>query len=287
MKKLIAPMLTILFTTFLCQVAAPEGEGPARRPGREGRQPPQVGEARELAQRLRDLNRELRDAIAAARQDEEVRKAFETVSRQQQALWKAQGAADEALEKAIVANNADLADKVAERKAVRKKMQELRERFTRRRMGSPGPSQDRPDTPPSRQAEVSPTQVQAKRVIPTIVHFEILADDVERAKKFYTELFGWKFDKMPGPMEYWVISVTKDKDAKAIDGGMMKRQPRDPGYRNYIAVPSVEDYSVRVKKLGGRVVLPKMAVPGFGYFAVCLDTENNCFAIWETDESAK
>jgi predicted enzyme related to lactoylglutathione lyase len=73
--------------------------------------------------------------------------------------------------------------------------------------------------------------------MPTIVHFEIPADDVERAKKFYNDLFGWKMEKWPGTddgkesssstsnMEYWIISTTDDKGNKAsIGGGMMRRQ---------------------------------------------------------------
>jgi predicted enzyme related to lactoylglutathione lyase len=34
--------------------------------------------------------------------------------------------------------------------------------------------------------------------MPTVVHFEIPSDNLERTKKFYTELFGWKMEKMPG-----------------------------------------------------------------------------------------
>ena len=49
----------------------------------------------------------------------------------------------------------------------------------------------------------------------------------------------------------------------------------------YIDVPSVDEYVDRVKKLGGQVCVPKMAVPGMGYFAVCLDPENNGFGLWE------
>ena len=47
-----------------------------------------------------------------------------------------------------------------------------------------------------------------EREMPTIVHFDIPSDDIERLKKFYNELFGWKFDKwsgseaMPEGMEY-------------------------------------------------------------------------------------
>jgi uncharacterized protein len=128
----------------------------------------------------------------------------------------------------------------------------------------------------------------------TIVHFEIPADDIERSKKFYTDLFGWKIEKWPGmdsgassDMEYWMITTTDGKGNKALGGGMMKRQmPQQPNI-NYIDVKSVDEYSSKVENIGGKVVVSKKAVPGMGYFAVCLDTENNAFAIWESTESAK
>lgn len=50
---------------------------------------------------------------------------------------------------------------------------------------------------------------------------------------------------------------------------------------------SVDEYSSKVERLGGKIVLPKMPVKGMGYFAVCLDTENNTFGIWETNSEAK
>ena len=53
------------------------------------------------------------------------------------------------------------------------------------------------------------------RNMATIVHFEIPSDNIERSKKFYHELFGWKIDKWSGSdstMEYWMITTTDDKD---------------------------------------------------------------------------
>jgi hypothetical protein len=123
--------------------------------------------------------------------------------------------------------------------------------------------------------------------MPTIVHFEIPTDDLERAKKFYTGLFGWKIEKYPGPMEYWMITTTNEKGEKSVDGGMMQRQNPQQLITNYIGIPSVDEYAAKVEKLGGKVVVPKMAVPGVGYFAVCLDTENNSFALWEDNKNAK
>jgi predicted enzyme related to lactoylglutathione lyase len=87
--------------------------------------------------------------------------------------------------------------------------------------------------------------------MPTIVHFEIPADDVERARKFYTDLFGWKIEKTP-EMDYWMVTTSGEKQ---VDGGMMKRQDPQQQITNY--------------------------------FAVCLDTENNAFALWQSDKNAK
>lgn len=119
----------------------------------------------------------------------------------------------------------------------------------------------------------------------SIVWFEIPADDVERAKKFYGDLFGWEIEKFPGPMEYWHID-TGSKD-ETRDGGLMKRQHPQQGITNYIAVPSVDQFAAKVQKLGGKIIMPKTPVPQMGYFAACQDTENNTFALWEKDEKAK
>jgi predicted enzyme related to lactoylglutathione lyase len=124
----------------------------------------------------------------------------------------------------------------------------------------------------------------------SVCHFEIPADDVERAQKFYRELFGWKIEKFmgPTPMEYWSIMTSAEKgETGALGGGMMKRQAPQQQITIYIEVPSVDAYVDKVKKLGGQVCFPKTAVPGMGYFAICLDLENNGFGIWEVNPQAK
>jgi predicted enzyme related to lactoylglutathione lyase len=118
-----------------------------------------------------------------------------------------------------------------------------------------------------------------------LVWFEIPADDIDRAKKFYSKLFGWKIKKFPDPMEYWQIDTGAGDGA--VNGGMMKRQHPQHGVTNYISVPSVNRYMAKVEKLGGQICMPKTAVPQMGYFAVCRDLDNNTFAIWEMDEKAK
>ncbi len=127
-----------------------------------------------------------------------------------------------------------------------------------------------------------------KKAAASIVWFEIPADDLGRAKTFYSKLFGWKiapFPGMPGGQEYLHID-TGGADASP-DGGMMSRKdPRQP-ITNYISVPSVARASAKVEKLGGKICMAKTAVPQMGYFVVCLDSEGNTFALWERDEKAK
>jgi predicted enzyme related to lactoylglutathione lyase len=125
--------------------------------------------------------------------------------------------------------------------------------------------------------------------MPTIVHFEIPADNLERSKKFYSEIFGWTFEKftLPEGKDYLIITTRDEQGNKAIGGGMMTRQNPQHVMTNYIGVKSVDEYSAKISQSGGKIIMTKTAVPGMGYFAICLDTENNAFGIWETDPSAK
>jgi uncharacterized protein len=123
-------------------------------------------------------------------------------------------------------------------------------------------------------------------IMSSIVWFEIPADDVERAKSFYGALFGWKIEKFPGPMEYWHIDTGGGDDTP--DGGLLRRQnPQQQGITSYISVASVDESAAKVEKLGGKICMPKTAVPEMGYFVICRDPENNTFALWERSETAK
>jgi predicted enzyme related to lactoylglutathione lyase len=117
--------------------------------------------------------------------------------------------------------------------------------------------------------------------MPTIVHFDIAADDVKRAASFYEQLFGWKVSRPPGPMEYYLIGTTDREGRPGVGGGIGTRQGPGQAITNFIGVDSIDAYLRRVSALGGRVLQPKMPVPGFGFLAVCLDTENNPFGLWE------
>ena len=126
----------------------------------------------------------------------------------------------------------------------------------------------------------------------TIVHFEIPANDIEKLKKFYAQLFGWKIERFPGPSDYWMVqTVPVDEKGMTVrpgvNGGMMKRQMPEQKPVNYISVESVDDYSKKVVKLGGQVIQPKMEIPGMGWWALVSDPEGNQIGLFELMESAK
>jgi predicted enzyme related to lactoylglutathione lyase len=124
-----------------------------------------------------------------------------------------------------------------------------------------------------------------KKQAASIVWFGIPADDPERAKKFYSDLFGWKINPVPGRGDYWYIDTGGTDDTP--DGGLKKREhPQEP-ITNYVSVNSVSEFSKKIEKLGGKICMGKTAVPVMGYFAVCQDTEGNTFGIWQSDTNAK
>jgi len=120
--------------------------------------------------------------------------------------------------------------------------------------------------------------------MPRVVHFEINADNVERAVRFYTDVFGWKAEKWEGPVEYWL--VTTGEGEPGIDGGIGERQGPPEATVNTIDVGSVDDYVARVVAHGGTVIVPKMAIPGVGWLAYCKDTEGNTFGLMRSDLNA-
>ena len=122
--------------------------------------------------------------------------------------------------------------------------------------------------------------------MPKVVHFEITADQPERAVEFYQNIFGWKVNKWDGPQEYWLID-TGDNGENGISGGISKRQENWNGVQNTIEVESVDDYAEKVKNAGGEIVTPKHAVPKVGYLIYCKDTEGNQFGIIHRDPNAK
>ncbi|MAT40563.1 MAG: glyoxalase [Ectothiorhodospiraceae bacterium] len=120
--------------------------------------------------------------------------------------------------------------------------------------------------------------------MPTINHFEIVADDQERAKKFYNDIFGWEFKEMMG---YHFFESTGHNGEKGLSGGLGPRQDPQQQSKPYIDVKDMDSYIAKIEASGGKIIVPKMAVPNMGYMAHFIDCEGNQMAMWETDENAQ
>ena len=127
--------------------------------------------------------------------------------------------------------------------------------------------------------------------MPRVIHFEIVADNPERAMKFYKEVFGWEFNKWDGPQDYWLVK-TGEGSQPGINGGLTPKTNEGSGntggrITNSIDVPSIDEFSNKISMEGGKVLSPKMPIPGVGYLAICEDTEGISFGIIQYDRNAK
>jgi len=127
-----------------------------------------------------------------------------------------------------------------------------------------------------------------------VTHFEIQADDIDRAIKFYKDVFGWDFQQW-GEQKYWMI-MTAEKDSKepGINGGLLPRPAKTPskeqGTNAYTCTVQVDNFDEIAKKIeaaGGLVAMPKFAFPGMAWQGYFIDTEGNVFGLHQTDENAK
>lgn len=126
------------------------------------------------------------------------------------------------------------------------------------------------------------------------VHFEIQAEEIERAKAFYAAVFGWTFEDYSSVVDapYFGV-VTGPDDEPGINGGLLPRPVPAPapqqGTNAFVCTVGVEDYDATEAKIlagGGQVALPKYALPGMAWQGYYLDTEGNTFGLHQPDPDA-
>jgi uncharacterized protein len=126
-----------------------------------------------------------------------------------------------------------------------------------------------------------------------VAHFEIHGDDPEELARFYTGLFAWSIQPLPGLDYRFIRTVETDPKGAplkpgAINGGLVRRpSPEVRGWINYVTVDSLDGALERVQRLGGKVARGRTAVVGMGWFAMLADPQGNPFAIWQDDPGAK
>ena len=122
-----------------------------------------------------------------------------------------------------------------------------------------------------------------------VIFFEIPADNLERARKFYGTVFGWKMNEIPqmhytqiGTVEADVLGVRgKPKEPGAINGGMLQRHDSVKSPVIYINVKNIDEAAATIEQNGGKVIQPKAPVGNFGFAAYFSDTEGNVVGLWQ------
>jgi predicted enzyme related to lactoylglutathione lyase len=128
-----------------------------------------------------------------------------------------------------------------------------------------------------------------------VVHFEIHAENPERAMAFYGGLFGWQFQKYgDGSFDYWLL--TTGKEAPGIDGGLMRRMGPTPppdaptpviAFVCTVGVADIDRMHAAAVKAGATPARPKVAIPGMGWSAYLKDPEGNIFGLFQPDANAR
>lgn len=120
-----------------------------------------------------------------------------------------------------------------------------------------------------------------------VIHFEIPADDVERANDFYSKAFGWQISSIP-ELDYTSLGTTASDDAGlptepgAINGGLFAREPDLSSPVITIDTDDIDATLAKVEELGGQVVRKGFSVGDIGSAAYFLDTEGNLMGLWQT-----
>ncbi|MGB7808240.1 VOC family protein [Methanoregula sp.] len=123
--------------------------------------------------------------------------------------------------------------------------------------------------------------------MPNLSHFMIPADNVDRARRFYSALLGWKIEPVPpspdsmgiAAMQYHDIITGPVESGALSTGGLYKRQLNEP-ILDFVQVEDIEAAVSRVEKLGGTIARPITEIPGVGLIAMILDTEGNIIGLW-------
>jgi predicted enzyme related to lactoylglutathione lyase len=119
-----------------------------------------------------------------------------------------------------------------------------------------------------------------------VVHFELPADDMQRAQAFYQEAFGWTVNTVPG-MGYALVNTTPTdasghpQEPGGINGGMLGRQAPLVSPIITIEVEDIEQALARIAELGGSVLIGKQPVGDMGFSAYFIDSESNTVGLWQ------
>src|SRR5688500_803480 len=122
-----------------------------------------------------------------------------------------------------------------------------------------------------------------------VVHFEIHCGDLDRAERFYTDVFGWQIFHWEGsPVDYRLVTTGPDDEA-GINGALVERRGEadDEAVNAYVSTIEVEDLretEQRIDEAGGARVADPVEIPNVGTVAYFTDTEGNVFGALQPED---
>jgi uncharacterized protein len=127
--------------------------------------------------------------------------------------------------------------------------------------------------------------------MPNIAHFAINADNLPAARKFYEQVFGWRFSAW-GPPDFYQIQTNGTGDEPGVMGALQRRRELVPGQRTVgfectIAVSSIDQTAKAVLAHGGKTVMPKSVIVGVGALMFFQDPDGNVFGAMQYDKQAE
>lgn len=122
-----------------------------------------------------------------------------------------------------------------------------------------------------------------------VEYFAINADDVPRARQFYTTVFGWNFEPW-GPPGFYLIA-TGQEPAGGRSGALQERRELVPGHKMIgfectITVENIDQTIRAIEANGGTLAAPKFHIPTVGTVAYFMDTEGNVAGIRQPEKRA-
>ena len=121
-------------------------------------------------------------------------------------------------------------------------------------------------------------------------YFDMTVRDLEAARDFFEKVLGWRFERFPMPFEYYRVHAGIESEP-GIDGGIGRIDDAplsggSPMTQVTVQVPNIDEVLSLVEESGGRIVEPKISIPGVGWYATCTEPGGLLFGVIQSDTTA-
>ena len=118
-------------------------------------------------------------------------------------------------------------------------------------------------------------------MVSQVTHWEIMGEDGDGLRDFYSGVFGWNLEAVPGFDSYYTVS---GDDVGGEGGAVGKGMEEMPSYVTmYLGVDSIDDHLAQIEASGGRTIVPRTVIPDTVTFAMFADPAGNVLGLTENE----